>query len=237
MRPCLKINGLGVSLHPEDDSGPRPASRRNHPFPEPGGVCRGEAATAAHIPAARPCRGVDRRLEEAEGRWLGALNTRRGLSRPPGRLNALGGPEPPNGCGPHPTLSPWGGGWPGAEPGRAARGPRAPPVSLAPPPAPGGAGKGKGGATHFGSAARSSLPQPACARALAPSPAEFNTMPTPTPCATPRPAQQPRRRGRGRPSQGEGMSARESRRQRETRRGRKRACAPPPASGEAEPQQ
>nr|XP_045247299.1 serine/arginine repetitive matrix protein 1-like [Macaca fascicularis] len=56
-------------------------------------------------------------------------------------------------------------------------------------------------------------------------------MPTPTPCATPRPAQQPRRRGRGWPRQGEGMSARESRRQRETRGGRKRACAPPPASG------
>ncbi|XP_030785480.1 serine/arginine repetitive matrix protein 1-like [Rhinopithecus roxellana] len=56
-------------------------------------------------------------------------------------------------------------------------------------------------------------------------------MPTPTPCATPRPAKQPQRRGRGWPSQGEGMSARESRRQRETRGGRKRACAPPPASG------
>nr|XP_025853603.1 basic salivary proline-rich protein 4-like [Vulpes vulpes] len=79
--------------------------------------------------------------------------------------------------------------------------------------------------------------RPACARALAPSPAEFNTMPTPTPCATPRLAQQLRRRGRGVVRQGEGKSARESRRQRETRGGRKRACAPPPASGEAEPQQ
>lgn len=62
-------------------------------------------------------------------------------------------------------------------------------------------------------------------------------MPTPTPCGTPRLAQQLRRRGRGVVRQGEGKSARESRRQRETRGGRKRACAPPPASGEAEPQQ
>ncbi|XP_006882862.1 PREDICTED: basic salivary proline-rich protein 4-like [Elephantulus edwardii] len=52
----------------------------------------------------------------------------------------------------------------------------------------------------------------------------------------PRPTRRPGE-GEGRPRAGGwGESARESRRQRETRGGRKRACAPPPASGEAEPQ-
>lgn len=81
---------------------------------------------------------------------------------------------------------------------------------------------------------------PACARALAQVPRSL------TQCRRLRRAQRPGRRnssgaggggGGGVARQGEGKSARESGRQRETRGGRKRACAPPPASGEAEPQQ
>jgi hypothetical protein len=172
---------------------------------------------------------------EARDRRPCAPNPRRGPAGDPGGAQAAAESRPTAWL---PTPPP------GEEPGRGGVGRGAAPGSpgpsglTGPAPTPGlREGEGRRGLAvpH----ARCS-PHPACARAPAPapSPAEFNRMPTPTPCATPRPAQQPRRWGRGRwPCQAEGMSARESRRQRETRGGRKRACAPPPASGEAEPQQ
>lgn len=134
-----------------------------------------------------------------------------------------------------------------AKEGAAAR--EAPPRSLWPRPVWEGTGGGERaelrprprgrlgrGATHTGCAARSPLPPggPACAR-----PKSRGAQHNADAYAARARARRPGRRhgpgarggggGRG-GREGEGSSARESRRQRETR-GRKRACAPPPASG------
>lgn len=168
-----------------------------------------------------------------------------GRSGPPGRrpempTSALTAGERPNGRPVLPRPAPPRPGGRGRPDRRGPDGPgrRAP----RPRPHPRGAGRrggeGKGGATHSGRAARSPLPSVPRARARSPQVPRSLTQ-----CRRLRRAQRPGWRnssgagGGGVVRQGEGKSARESRRQRETRGGRKRACAPPPASGEAEPQQ
>lgn len=174
-----------------------------------------------------------------------------GRSGPPGRrpempTSALTAGERPNGRPvlPRPAPPRPGGRGPGRGRGRPdRRGPDGPGRRAPRPrPHPRGAGRrggeGKGGATHSGRAARSPLPSVPRARARSPQVPRSLTQ-----CRRLRRAQRPGWRnssgagGGGVVRQGEGKSARESRRQRETRGGRKRACAPPPASGEAEPQQ
>lgn len=267
MQPCLKIHGLGVSPHRENDSGPckQPPSP-NLPSAELySGVRAPSAGSAAQRRVSRPkakqprnhsaALGESRLIRGADRPWSGS--SRPPLSEPtPAAEAAAGGPGQ---CPRRPAFP--------ARP-RAAQRPPSQPRSA--PPQEAGAGPGRDrpdrrrarrgrGAGHSGPApsperdrgegrgeeerrtraAPHALrhPQSRVRARARPSPAEFNTMPTPTPCATPRPAQQLGAGGGEVARQGEGKSARESGRQRETRGGRKRACAPPPASGEAEPQQ
>lgn len=243
------MSALGVPLHRETDPGPGSSLHAHHLFSEPYRAGRGQTpvprpkakqpettaqlwVSLGHIRGTdllssgsqrSPAQRVPNLGGAATGYTRGAL---RGLKSPSVRRAAQRPPRPRGGVGQTHGAS--------GDQGAAHPAPPSPPVGL----------RGwwvKGGPTHSGRATARrtpSAPSVPCARARSPQVPRRLTQ-----CRRLRRAQRPSWRnssgagGGGMARLGEGKSARESRRQRETRGGRKRACAPPPASGEAEPQQ